>query len=308
MKMKKMLAGAGLACVVYAGSFSGAIAHGDQQGKHGKQQDKAVTIAHRGLSAYAPEHTMASYQLAKNLNADYLEIDLQMTKDGKLIAMHDTTVNRTTDGKGQVKDLTLKEIKQLDAGSWFNQKNPDRAKAKYEGLEVPTLEEIFKKFGKNANYYIETKSPSLYPEMENELVRLIEKYKLADSKNHPNRVVIQSFSKESLLNIHELNPELPLVQLISYKNPAVATDAEIAELKSYAVGAGMNYRMIDEAYVKKMRDAGLWVHPYTVNDPADMQKLLDWGVNGMFTDYADVLKKVLKQQKENNKKYERIHQ
>ena len=130
-----------------------------------------VNVSHRGASGYAPEHTITSYQMGDKMHGDYIEVDLQMTKDGKLIAMHDETVDRTTDGTGLVKDYTLEQIKQLDAGSWFNEKYPQYANSEYAGLKVPTLEEVFQKFGKNENYYIETKSPEVYPGMEKELLR-----------------------------------------------------------------------------------------------------------------------------------------
>jgi len=86
--------------------------------------NKTLNVAHRGASGYAPEHTLLSYELGESMKGDYIEIDLQMTKDGELIAMHDETLDRTTNGTGLVKDYTLEEIKQLDAGSWFNEKYP----------------------------------------------------------------------------------------------------------------------------------------------------------------------------------------
>ena len=92
------------------------------------------------------------------MNADYLELDLQMTKDGHLIVMHDETVDRTTNGTGWVKDLTLAEIKQLDAGAWFNEANPDKQNAHFIGQQVLTLDEVLRYFGKRENYYIETKN------------------------------------------------------------------------------------------------------------------------------------------------------
>lgn len=92
--------------------------------------------------------------MGEKMHGDYNEIDLQMTKDGKLIALHDEKVDRTTNGTGLVKDYTLEQIKQLDAGSWFNEKYPQYANPEYSGLKVPTLEEVFQKFGKNEKYYI----------------------------------------------------------------------------------------------------------------------------------------------------------
>ena len=173
-------------------------------------------VSHRGASGYAPEHTIISYQMGEKMHGDYIEIDLQMTKDGQLIAMHDEKVDRTTDGTGSVKDYTLEQIKQLDAGSWFNEKYPQYAKPEYEGLQVPTLEEVFQKFGKNASYYIETKSPNIYPGMEKELLRLVDKYDI-----NKKTLLVQSFSADSLKIMNELDPSVKLIQLLSYKaNPA----------------------------------------------------------------------------------------
>lgn len=248
-----------------------------------------VNVSHRGASAYAPEHTIAAYEMGEKMHGDYIELDLQMTKDGHLIAMHDVTLDRTTDGTGSVKDYTLNEIKQLDAGSWFNEKYPYASKAEYEGLKVPTLEEVFKKFGKNNSYYIETKSPDVYPGMEKELLRLVEKYKINKDK-----LLVQSFSPQSLKVMNELDPTIKLVQLISYKAIAEITDAEIREIKQYAMGIGPNHTYLNEEYVQKVVNSGLELHPYTVNDKERMKQLINWGVTGMFTNHPDLLHDVKK--------------
>ena len=175
------------------------------------QSNHMKNIAHRGASAYAPEHTIPAYTLGQQLKADYIEIDLQMTKDGHLVAMHDETVNRTTNGTGLVKEHTLEELKQLKAGSSFNEKHPTLAKKEYENAKVPTLEEVIEVFGHDANYYIETKSPDEYPGMEEKLLEIINHYEIQD------KVIIQSFSEESLQKLHSLHVNIPLVQLLSYK-------------------------------------------------------------------------------------------
>ncbi|ANU15347.1 Glycerophosphoryl diester phosphodiesterase [Planococcus halocryophilus Or1] len=256
--------------------------------------NRFLNIAHRGASGYAPEHTLASYELGEEMHGDYIEVDLQMTKDGVLIAMHDEKVDRTTNGSGFVRDMTLAEIKKLDAGSWFNKAYPEKAQPQYEGLQVLTLEEVIETFGKGSRYYIETKAPNVYPGMEKELVRVLEKYKLTGQNAQSGKVLVQSFSQESLLKMHRLDSEIPLVQLISYAVPAVISNTELEYMKKYAVGVGMSYTKIDRAYVEKVRSHGLLIHPYTVNDRADMERLIDWGVTGMFTNYPDVLEDVLK--------------
>jgi glycerophosphoryl diester phosphodiesterase len=258
---------------------------------------KPINVSHRGASGHAPEHTFAAYDLAQIMRADYIELDLQMTKDGELIAMHDETVDRTTRGNGLIKDLTLKQIKKLDAGAWFNETYPEKAKPEYLGLQVPTLKEILEQHGKDARFYIETKSPEVYPGMEEKLLELLSQYHLIGDDQQPGNILIQSFSAESLKKIHELNDRIPLIQLLSYYAPAVITDQEIEKIKSYAVGIGMHYTAISPGYVKKVTDAGLLVYPYTVNEKEDMEMLLEWGVTGMFTNYPDRLNEIIEKGK-----------
>jgi len=248
-----------------------------------------VNVSHRGASGYAPEHTLVSYDMGEKMHGDYIEVDLQMTKDGQLIAMHDEKVDRTTDGTGFVKDFTLEQIKQLDAGSWFNEKYPQFANSDYAGLKVPTLEEVFQKFGKNASYYIETKSPEIYPGMEKELLRLVDEYDI-----NKKSLLVQSFSQQSLKITNELDPSVKLVQLMSYPSYATITDAQIAEIQEYAMGVGPNHTYLNEEYIQKIVNNGLEIHPYTVNDKERMQQLIDWGVTGMFTNFPDLLHEVKK--------------
>ncbi|SME52179.1 putative glycerophosphoryl diester phosphodiesterase 1 [Bacillus mobilis] len=251
------------------------------------QLNHIQNIAHRGASAYAPEHTIPAYTLGQQLKGGYIEIDLQLTKDGHLVAMHDETVNRTTNGTGLVKEHTLEEIKKLNAGSFFNEKHPNLAKKEFEDAKVPTLEEIIETFGNGANYYIETKSPDEYAGMEEKLLEIIKHYEISD------KVLIQSFSKESLQKIHSLDVHIPLVQLLSYKKAVLLTELEVKKYKTYCIGIGMNYKYIDSAYVKRIKKHGLEVHPFTVDNETDMKKLLLWGVEGMFTNYPDRLHSLL---------------
>ncbi|MFD9626635.1 glycerophosphodiester phosphodiesterase [Peribacillus muralis] len=304
--MKKSLKKIGIsmmsaAFILQAASMSASAAHESRLSSPIYEKD-IVNIAHRGASGYAPEHTIPAYQLGERMKGDYIEIDLQLTKDGRLIAMHDERVDRTTDGTGLVKDLTLTQIKKLDAGSWFNETYPQMAKQKYEGLAVPTLEEVFKKFGKQANYYIETKSPEVYPGMEEELLKVLKDYKMVDSKGRTKNVLIQSFSRESLLKVHDLNPQLPLVQLFSYKNQASISNEELEFIKQYAIGIGPNFNKVDKQYVKMVRNHDLQFHPYTVNERADMKKALEWGATGVFTNYPDMFNEVLKEHEHNNQR------
>ncbi|WP_053218297.1 glycerophosphodiester phosphodiesterase [Virgibacillus senegalensis] len=259
--------------------------------------ERMLNISHRGASGYAPEHTIAAYELGVEKKGDYIEVDLQMTKDGELIAMHDETVDRTTDGTGRVGEMTLEEIKQLDAGTWFNEQNPEMAKPEYAGLEVPTLREIFEHFGKSKHYYIETKSPDVYPGMEEKLNELLEEYKLTGVNGRSSNVIIQSFSQESLLKMNEINPDLPLVQLIS--RPDQEGTSRLDEIAEYAIGVGPSFSRIKQMeggadYISKVREKGLLIHPYTVNTEEDMLLAMQWGITGVFTNYPDRFRQMLK--------------
>ncbi|WLR43354.1 glycerophosphodiester phosphodiesterase [Bacillus carboniphilus] len=253
-----------------------------------------INIAHRGASGYAPEHTITAYQLADEMGADYIEIDLHVTKDGHLIAIHDSTLDRTTNGNGFVKNHTLEQIKQLDAGSWFNETYPHLAKDNYQRLEVPTLEEIIEHFGVEKKYYIETKGFDLNEDNEKTLIEILNRYDLLTHEKIKNKhVIIQSFNPHSLLKICELNSDIPRIQLLSFNFNGSLAEWELKLIRHYATGVGPNYQNIDSSYVQTARRLGLEVHPYTVNTQNDMRKVLEWGVTGMFSNYPDRLEEII---------------
>jgi glycerophosphoryl diester phosphodiesterase len=248
-----------------------------------------VVIAHRGYSGVAPEHTLVAFDLAVEAEADYLEQDLQMTADGVLVVLHDATLDRTARGPaehctGAVIEKTLAQIRRCDYGTWFNERNPDLASAEFEGVSVPALEELFVRYGRSVRYYIETKNPEEAPGMEEALVALLGRYRLLDATpESPPRVLVQSFSPESLRKLHSLEPSLPLVQLYG-RMPAGEIVPQLPGVASYAVGIGPHFSSVDEELVAAAQRAGLVVHPYTVNDPAEMSRLFAIGVDGFFTD------------------------
>lgn len=251
-----------------------------------------LIIAHRGASGQAPEHTMPAFELAVQQDADFLEFDVQATKDGHLVIIHDRRVDRTTDGKGLVRDYTLNELKELDAGSWFNEWHPAWANPSYEGESIPTLEEALGHFKQRARFYIELKDPSLNEGMEEQLIESLEKYGLSGADARPGQVMIESFSESSLRKLHKLDPDIPLIQLLSYERTAEATDRQISEWKEYAVGIGLNYDSISRKFTERVKGAGLLIHPYTVNEEETMRKLADWGVTGVFTDFPGRMKEI----------------
>lgn len=238
-----------------------------------------VTIAHRGASGYAPEHTVAAYDLALQMGTDYIEQDLQMTADGVLVVMHDETLDRTTDCGGLVSDRTLEQLKGCDAGSWFNESHPEEAKQEFAGLAVPTLEEVFARYGAETRYYIEPKRPG----MEEELLRLIAAFGLRDAAVAHRAVLIQSFNETLLRTVRAMDPELPLIQLGPVDPSACVAVAD------YAVGIGPPHWFATEELVAAAHAHGLVVHPYTANSPDDIERLLALGVDGMFTDFPNLL-------------------
>lgn len=287
------------------------------------QSTKKILVAHRGASAYAPEHTLASYRMAIEQGADFVEQDLQITKDGVLVCLHDLTLERTTNVEEvfpdrartdvtpdqptgstpakhwYVSDFTLAEIKQLDAGSWFQ--------AKYKGTRVPTFQEAVDLVRGKAGIYPETKAPEVYAkifggkgdDMETLLLRALKKNRL-DKPDPKTPVVIQSFSAESLRKLRAAKVVHPLTFLI-HADPQNQwlTAAGLAQVKAFANGIGPNKALIerDPALVQRAHDAGLTVTPYTFRSAATgkykdvreemRQFLFTYGVDAAFTDNPD---------------------
>ncbi|SFD84025.1 glycerophosphoryl diester phosphodiesterase [Paenibacillus catalpae] len=258
-----------------------AVSAGQRFTKH------SAIIAHRGASGYAPEHTLASFRSAIDSGADYLEIDLQLTKDGHIIAMHDDTVNRTTNAKGKIAEMTLDQVKQLDAGSWFNKHYPMYAREEFAKQQVPSLQDIFAAFGKKTNYILEIKDTKFNPGIEEKLLAVIRQFRLEDY------VIIQSFDSKSLKKIHRVNDRIVLLQLMWYNTPARISDASLRKIKKYAQGISPNFPKINAAYVHKVQKSGLRIYPYTVNYQLNMDRALNWGVDGIYTDYPDRFREVL---------------
>ncbi len=270
--------------------------------KKAPEDAPVLNIGHRGASGYAPEHTIPAYDLALKMGADYIEQDLQLTKDGVLVVLHDETLDRTArptaesapgDCTGLVREKTLAQIKTCDVGTWFNETYPQYAQPEYVGLRIPTLEEVFQEYRKGTNYYIETKSPESAPGMEEELLRLMDEYGLTKPAADKWQVLIQSFSPASLQKIHTLDPSLPLIQLFSGRETSASIQARLDATAAYAVGIGPSKSDVDKPLVDAAHARCLDVHPYTVNESAEMEKLISIGVDGMFTNFPDRLEAVL---------------
>lgn len=255
--------------------------------------DKIYTIAHRGASGYAPENTIPAFEQALDMKSDYIELDIQLTKDLVPVVIHDGTVNRTTNGKGYVKDYTLEQLMTLDAGSWFNEKYPMFAREIYAGLRIPTLDQVFERFGKEVAYMIEIKDPNLNSNIESVLNEHILKYDLTDY------VSIHSFSEASLRRFHAINASIPLYQIVWYDFSVYKiSESYINRLKTYAVGISPNFQKINAGYVAQVKNSGLKVFPYTVNYQVNMDKAVLWGVDGVHTNFPDRFSEVIKNNKD----------
>lgn len=252
-----------------------------------------AVIAHRGASAYAPEHTNAAYTLAIDQGADYIEQDVQLTKDGQLVVLHDPSLDRTARGPadrctGFVSEKTAADLDACDVGSWFNEAHPDLAQPRFARQRILRLADVLDDYGGDIRYYIEVKAPDDQPGMVDELLAVLDEADLDTSDPDLPPVVIQSFSAESLRAIHEQRPDLPLVQLIR-QGEDLPDGAGLDEIATYAVAIGPPKEAATRALVDAAVERCLDVHPYTVDETSEMGTMLDAGVGGMFTDAPDQL-------------------
>jgi glycerophosphoryl diester phosphodiesterase len=294
-----ILLGASAAVAACAGA-STRTSYDEWPGARTLQQRPAgkIIIGHRGASGHAPENTLSSFELALRLGADYFEPDIYLTRDGVPIVLHDATLNRTARGPaenctGKVSEKTLDQLRTCNAGIWFNERRPEAYRAEFAAQKIPTLEEVFHRFGRRAGYWIEIKSPQPTPGVEAKVAALLEQYGLRGDVARRRQVIVQSFDPQILRTFHEIAPEVPLVQLISARESSEAIRARLAEIAEYAVGIGPEKGTVDAALVQAAHARGLGVYPYTVNDPAEMRALLDMGVDGIISDYPDRVAQVM---------------
>jgi glycerophosphoryl diester phosphodiesterase len=243
---------------------------------------KIWVIAHRGASGYAPENTMAAFRRAVEMGAPFIETDLQITRDARVIAMHDSTLDRTTNGKGQVHLSTLEEIRGLDAGSWFDGRGPES----FAGERVPRLEEIldFAK-EKDTNFFLEIKSGPAWG-VEHAVVAALR------DRGASARVVILSFDPASLDGVHQLDSAMMTGLLCEYPSNDLVERTVRAGARQLAARGDL----ITPADVEKAHHAGLQVVAWTVNEPEQMKHLIATGVDGIITDYPDRLLGLLREQ------------
>lgn len=309
-----------LALVLTAGAACASDAAEDpNQVQNSTDASGPVLIAHRGASAYAPEHSREAYELGIEQGADFIEPDLQITQDGVLIALHDLTLERTTnvrdvfpdrfrstEVRGEpvdvwvANDFTLEEIRQLDAGSWFGEA--------FAGTPILTLSEVIDLVRGRAGLFIETKAPEVYGDrgfdMEALLLAELAEHGLDQPGADPGTpIVIQSFSAASLRILHdEHNTPLPLALLIGGGEAAREwlTPEGLAEVAAFATGIGPTKSLLLEipGAIDLAHERGLTVVPWTFrgDDPGDWDTvedemahyLFELGVDGIITNNPDL--------------------
>jgi glycerophosphoryl diester phosphodiesterase len=232
-----------------------------------------INFAHRGASAVCPENTMAAFRKSLELGATGIETDVQMTRDGGLVLIHDEELSRTTDGTGYVKDKTLREVLEADAGSWFG--------AEFKGERIPTLEDLLDLLqGQGTILNIELKNGIfLYPGMEEKVIAAVRGFNMSE------RVVLSSFNHYSLAYCKSLAPDI--LTGILYMEGLYRPWDYAASLKANALHA-YHYAVLPE-FVSEAAKHGIDYHPFTVNDPGRMKYLIEAGVSGIITDHPDLL-------------------
>ncbi|MFD1707352.1 glycerophosphodiester phosphodiesterase [Siminovitchia sediminis] len=241
-----------------------------------QQQQKMMNIAHRGASGHSPENTMAAFQKGFEMKADYIEMDVQMTKDGELVIIHDTTVDRTTDGTGNVGELTFEEMRQLDAGSWFHDN--------YAGEKVPSFVEVLDAFRGKTGILIEIKAPELYPGIEEKVAEALKERNM-HQPNHQ-KIIIQSFNHESMKKSKELLPQVPH-GVLAGRGWAKVTDEQLAEFASYADYFNPNMTIVTPELVDRVHKAGMMMFPYTSRTQEQADHLFQLNVDGIVTDFPE---------------------
>ncbi|MGH7349363.1 MAG: glycerophosphodiester phosphodiesterase [Candidatus Rokuibacteriota bacterium] len=233
---------------------------------------RPLVIGHRGASSDAPENTIAAFELALDQGADGIELDVHLSGDEQPVVIHDFTLERTTDGAGPVSAHRVRDLKRLDAGGWRDRR--------FRGQRVQTLQEVLERFRDRARFWIELKGGSaLYPGIEERVVSMVEIYDVVD------RVLVQSFDYAAIARVRALNREIPVGALVG-QTPI--DDGLLRTGVASAICPGVHLLTVD--LLAEIRRAELECYVWTVNEPAQMDRLVEWGVNGIITDRPGLLR------------------
>lgn len=230
---------------------------------------KPLVMGHRGYQAKYPENTMVSFLAAVEAGAQFVELDVTLTRDRQVVVIHDDTVDRTTDGSGRVSDKDLGELRQLDAGSWFH--------PRFAGQRIPGLEEVLLRVAPRAHINIEIKAhkqtdPGLTGLIEQKVIDLV----LANKVKQ--RVLVSSFDTEVLKRIKLIDQDMDIA-LISEQSPIKKIVARCRELGVVSYHPHLDF--IDGDLVAALQKAGVYVFPWSIEDAGDVQRAFSLGVDGV---------------------------
>lgn len=238
---------------------------------------KPLIYAHRGASCYAPENTMISFKKAVTMGADGIEIDVHMSKDGYLVVCHDEKVDRTTNGNGYIKDINMKELKELDAGSWFGKE--------FTGEKIPLLDEVLELIkSENLLLNIELKNgPIFYDNLEKNVVNKVKDYGLEEN------VIISSFNHYSLLQTKKLEPRI---------KTGILYIAGMVSPWKYAKSIGADaihplFLTINKEVTEECLRNDIMVNPFTVDRESDMILMRKINVTSIITNCPDIGRNVV---------------
>lgn len=238
-----------------------------------------MIIAHRGAMAYAPENTIVAFKLAIELGADAIELDLRQTKDKIPVALHDATVNSTTNGKGNILDYTFADLKKLDAGSWFNRK--------FSSEKISSLREVIDILTDSVTLIIEFKEGNeTYPDIEENVVSIIRENKIES------QTIFKSFDPNVLERLRKLAPDIPLLYVYTFRLPwlGMIIDRGITFGSIFNIDAEYlqpHRFFMSESFVKAAQSRGYKIISWGVNSEEDIIESLEYGVDGIETDYPD---------------------
>ena len=231
-----------------------------------------LNIAHRGASGTFPENTVSAFRAAVEAGADMCELDVQLSRDGAVVVIHDDTVERTTDGIGEVAELTLEEIKRLDAGAKFKG-------GPFKGAQIPTLDEVFSATSGKCGLNIELKAGGL----EHQVAQIMQ------ARNALSDSIVSSFDWEYLKKIQQLNFNIR-VGLLAEEKPVELMMNAVA-MRAYSINP--RWDMVTPDLCKAAHERGLKLYTWTVDADARMRALIESGVDGIMTNYPERLRTVV---------------
>jgi glycerophosphoryl diester phosphodiesterase len=276
----------------FGGTFCAGKRIGEMKVPYWTGKYPVMVIAHRGFSGAAPENTLAAFQKGIEIGSDMIELDVHLSKDGKVVVLHDETLERTTNGQGRVVDYTLRELKKFDAGSWFA--------PQFSRERIPTLGEALELAKGRAPVNIEIKNPThgRYPitELTDQALREVKEAGMI------HRVIFSSFNPISLEWIKKKEPQV-WVALLYHKPWSALSDVTGGE--KYEV-LNLRHSYLTKDKIAKIHKERMKVNVYTVNSQEEMEQFIRWGVDGIITNHPDQLMGILEKRSASNRPAHRI--